>query len=248
MAEFIDYSIKHLDSVDSTNNYATQLVKLGDYAEGVVIMADEQTCGRGQINNTWESEKGKNLLLSIILKPHFLPIQQQFMLSKVICLAICETNSEHIVNISIKWPNDIYIGDKKVAGVLIENSIMGSQIDSTVAGIGLNVNQTCFRSNAPNPISLAALTQTKFDIEALLHRLLENINKWYSILRSNEYITINNAYSELMYRKNQEAFYADSTGEFAGTIIGVNAIGQLIIRKKDNTLKEYHFKEVTFLK
>ena len=131
-----------------------QLIKNTEVAEGTVVLAKEQTSGRGQVNNTWESSYGDNLLMSIVLYPEFLHAGNQFLLSKFVSLAIVDFLSYYLENVTIKWPNDIYVGNKKIAGVLIENSLRGAFISSSVVGIGLNVNQTEFSSSIPNPTSL----------------------------------------------------------------------------------------------
>jgi BirA family biotin operon repressor/biotin-[acetyl-CoA-carboxylase] ligase len=246
MAVIIGKNIITLGETDSTNNYATRLVKAGSCPEGQVIVADLQLQGRGQINNTWESENGKNLLLSIVLYPNFLPIQFQFQISKVVTLGIFETLIKYTDGVSVKWPNDIYIGPKKVAGVLIENSIMGSRIDTTIVGIGLNVNQLEFKSNALNPISLAQIVQYDIDKSVILKELIENIDRWYLLLCDGQLGIIDKTYLSVLYRLGKKANYTDKDGDFEGTIIDINPIGQLVVRKEDNVTREYHFKEIEF--
>lgn len=246
MADIIGSNFIKLSRVDSTNNYATEYLTHNDWKEGTVIIADEQFGGRGQINNSWESEAKRNILMSIILSPEFLPIQYQFLLSKVVVIGISEVLSLYADYVKVKWPNDIYVGDKKIAGILIENSIMGSRINSSVVGIGLNVNQKEFVSDAPNPVSLIQLLGKQVDCDCLLVMLLNAIDKWYNFLRNGELEKINVNYLKHLYRFGNVELYEDVLGEFYGTIVGVNEIGQLQIEKATGELISYHFKEVKF--
>jgi BirA family transcriptional regulator, biotin operon repressor / biotin---[acetyl-CoA-carboxylase] ligase len=247
MSEKIENLLIKLDCIDSTNNYATnQLFKQG-WEEGTVVVANEQLKGKGQQRNSWESEKGKNLLFSIVLYPRFIPVQNQFIISKVIALGVCEAVSLFVENVSIKWPNDIYVENKKIAGILIENAIMGSELSYSVAGVGLNVNQQKFLSDAPNPVSLSQLKEIEFDREAILSLVLQSINKWYSILKENNFSAIDTAYLNRFYRFGVSSKYEDVNGVFTGTIVGVDPIGQLMIEKGSGEIRSYYFKEVAFL-
>jgi BirA family transcriptional regulator, biotin operon repressor / biotin---[acetyl-CoA-carboxylase] ligase len=247
MSDKIGHNIIRLTEVDSTNNYAIKNMSVQNLDEGTIILAEKQLSGRGQINNFWESEKGKNLLLSILLKPSFLPVGHQFLISKIISLSVFETASLYCDNVTIKWPNDIYIGDNKAAGILIENGIMGYTISYSIAGIGLNINQDRFTSNVPNPVSLKMITGIDFNKEEILFLLLNNMNKWYDMLLNGEIKQIDSCYLKRLYRLNKVANFKDESGTFYGTIKGVNNIGQLVIEKENGVSKEYHFKEVSFL-
>ena len=213
MAEIIGKSTIKLESVDSTNNYTSKLLADNKLTEGTVVLAGYQNSGRGQINNTWESEPGKNLLMSVILYPEFLPVQQQFLLSKVVALGVRDMLAKFVDEVKIKWPNDIYIGDKKIAGILIENSIMGYTIGSSVAGIGININQEVFLSNAPNPVSLFQLKGNFFDLDELFGILCEKIELWYVRLCNAQLDLINNAYVDSLYRLGIEDSYRDIDGK-----------------------------------
>jgi BirA family biotin operon repressor/biotin-[acetyl-CoA-carboxylase] ligase len=243
---FLNPIIK-LDVVDSTNNYATARLVREGWDEGTVVVANEQLQGRGQINNSWESEKGKNLLFSIVLYPNFISIQNQFLISKIIALAVSDILFGLVENVSIKWPNDIYVGEKKIAGILIENAIMGSDICWVVAGVGLNINQAEFRSEAPNPISLSSLTGSAHDLDEILIVLLHNVDRWYKILKDNGIDEVDREYLCRLYRLNEVAKYSDSKGLFSGKIIGVNQYGHLLIQKSEGDICSYSFKEVAFL-
>jgi BirA family transcriptional regulator, biotin operon repressor / biotin---[acetyl-CoA-carboxylase] ligase len=244
----IDYnSIINLVTVDSTNNYATNRLVIERWSEGTVVLAEEQHKGKGQMKNRWESEKGKNILLSLVLYPSFVPVQHQFEISKVVALAVYEVVSRFVKGVRIKWPNDIYVEDRKISGILIENAIMGSEICWVVAGVGLNVNQTVFRSDAPNPVSLSMLTNKNYDRKELLDYFLQSVDNWYSLLKNGVYELIDNSYLEKLYHIKEDAHYRDAEGVFKGKIIGVNQSGRLLIEREGGIVSTYAFKEVEYL-
>ena len=231
---------------DSTNNYANQQIKQNVLPEGTVFLAYEQTSGRGQMDNVWESEPGANLLFSIVLYPDFLEMRRQFLLSKVVSLGIYQAMHEIVDDVKIKWPNDVYVGNQKLCGILIENSIMSGVIKNTIVGIGLNVNQTVFKSNAPNPVSLKMLTNTHYDCDEILDRVLTGINNYYGLLCAGEFDQIDCEFLSVLYRLNERHLFK-SNDLFWGEIVGVNAIGQLMIKKDNGEISEFYFKEVEFL-
>jgi len=239
--------IFHIQRTDSTNNYANQQIRLGSLPEGTVFLTYEQTSGRGQMQNIWESEPGKNLTFSIVLYPEFLEIRRQFMLSKVVALGIYSALSKYVDHLKIKWPNDIYVGNKKLGGILIENSVMSGLLKSTVVGIGLNVNQKVFLSDAPNPVSLQLLTNQQYDGEIILTEVLSEIKLYYELLRRGKKDEIDREYISALYRLYEMHNFRTEGENFIGEIIGVNEIGQLIIRKESGKILEFQFKEVEFL-
>lgn len=247
MAEIIGSKILKLVKVDSTNNYATANAVKNNWPDGSVVLAEEQFSGKGQRNNKWESAAGQNLLLSIVVYPDFLPVQHQFLLSKVIALGVADVVKLFVDNVRIKWPNDLYVGDKKVAGILIETSITGCQLGACVAGIGLNVNQMNFESDAPNPVSLAQLCGKKLNLNEVLNLLTEAVDGWYGVLCRTETESIDKHYLDNLYQFDEPATYRDDSGIFQGTITGLNEIGQLQIEDERGQLRTYHFKEVEFL-
>lgn len=247
MKHCIGNKVVRLTSIDSTNNYANLQIREKELPEGTVFLAYEQTAGRGQMKNFWESEPGMNLTFSIVLFPEFLEIRKQFMLSKIVTLGIYQALNKKIENLRIKWPNDIYVGNKKLGGILIENSIMYGAIKSAVIGIGLNVNQTVFKSNAPNPVSLKSLTNQHQDCDMVLADLLSGIDTYYSLLRDGKEKQINREFISVLYRLNEKHTYRSEGELFEGTIVGVNGIGQLQIRKDNGQIAEFHFKEVEFV-
>lgn len=236
-----------LKEVESTNNYANQLVLSKAAEHGTVVLAQHQKKGRGQQGNSWESEAGKNLLASFILFPQFLPAAKQFQLSKIISLALVDFLKTETNSVSIKWPNDIYIQNKKVAGILIENSVMGSYLSSSVVGVGLNLNQEKFVSDAPNPVSLKQVTEKDYDIETVAGRITEHLNKWYKTLENGSFGNIDSAYLNHLFRMNEWVVFAKDRTKFEARITGIGEYGQLILEDRNGNFSEYMFKEVEFV-
>ena len=247
MSDFINNNIIKLQTVDSTNNYATRLIISSVPEEWTIITAEEQLSGKGQKGNKWESEKGKNILFSIIVYPHFLKISDQFLLSKAVSLGIHDVISMFSESVSIKWPNDIYVDNSKISGILIENSISGLRINYSIIGIGLNVNQKIFLSEAPNPVSLCEILNKELNKEEIFEMIILSIYKWYLLLKEGRHFIINDAYSNVMYMKGVESSFKDKNCSFTGKIKGVDHLGQLVIEKEGIDCF-YGFKEVEFLK
>ncbi|MCF8296552.1 MAG: biotin--[acetyl-CoA-carboxylase] ligase [Saprospiraceae bacterium] len=242
-------NIIKLEKTDSTNNYARQLIESGNISEITVIAADEQLQGKGHSENRWESEKGKNLTFSAILSPHFLEIQKQFILTKVISLAIADFISEYVDKspVKIKWPNDIYVNDKKICGILIENVVKGDLFEYSVVGIGININQTEFKSNAPNPISLKLLNGTDYNLKELFYKILKHIENRYAQLMNPVLNTLDKEYLNSLYKFNELADYRFQNKEIKAKIIGVTKFGKLIVKTADEELIECDFKEIEYM-
>ena len=235
------------NELHSTNNFALELIKTQNPSAGTVVLALSQTKGRGQRTNTWESKSGKNLTISIIFKPEFLPIVDQFQISMVISLGVHDYLKHYLADVSIKWPNDIYVGTDKIAGILIEHSIMGSALSHSICGLGLNINQCNFVSDAPNPTSLAILTNKEFDLDQELEKLLESIEERYFQLVDGKSKMLEKDYLNVLYWMNELHHFSDENGEFEGEIVGITDFGQLRVKVKDEE-RVYNFKEVSFLK
>lgn len=232
----MDFRIIHIEETDSTNRW------LKAHGEGtMVVVADYQTAGKGCGTNSWESERGKNLTFSMLIHPTDIPASQQFRITEVVSVALCEVLEQYIGDVSIKWPNDIYMGDKKICGVLIENRLQGNVIVDSIIGIGLNVNQTEFVSDAPNPVSLRQLLGREIDREALLHDFLETLET----VSSSE--TTYSAYRNKLFRLGKQAVFSDETGRFEGTIQDVETDGRLLIKDLSGQARRYAFKEVQFV-
>lgn len=236
-----------LTEVESTNNYANQLVLSKAAEHGTVVLAQHQNKGKGQQGNSWESEAGKNLLASIVLFPNFLFAAKQFYLSKIASLAILDFLKTETDGIAIKWPNDIYFENKKVAGILIENAIKGQNLSSTIIGIGLNLNQEIFISNAPNPVSLKEITDKNYNIELVAKIISENIMNWYRKLESGDLDEIDSTYFNQLFRANEWAMYAKNGKQFEARIIGIGEFGQLILEQRNGEHSKFMFKEVEFV-
>jgi len=240
-------SIVHrIHETDSTNNYAANQLLTKRLPEGVVFIADSQIVGRGQASSSWESEPNKNLTFSILLYPEFLEISRQFELSKAISLGVADFLNEHTHGVSIKWPNDIYLENRKVAGILIENSIRINKISSSIIGIGLNINQQMFLSDAPNPVSLSQVTGRIYNLEESLSDLCRKINGRYGQLCNGEFNQIDPDYIQYLFRRETWSLYSDENGDFEGKILGVDSIGRLRIETKSGKINKYQFKEVSF--
>lgn len=233
-----------INQTASTNSLLADLVKKQSLPEGFVAYTDFQTSGKGQGGNTWESEKGKNLLFSMLLYPQMVPIEEQFIISQIVSVAIQKLLSEYFQHVKIKWPNDIYINNSKIAGILIENSLRGSKINYTIIGIGLNVNQTNFRSDAPNPVSMRQIKSKSFNREKILERIVQSILSVYSEMN---YESIRQSYFDNLFRKDGSHKYRSGNQMFNALIEEVKPNGELILCLENGTEKSFSFKEVEFV-
>ncbi len=246
-------TIEYVSTCGSTN---TLLASRADAPHATVIVAGEQTAGRGQRGNTWESEAGKNLTFSLLLRPKAIRASRQFELSMLVSLGIVEALADCGIEAWIKWPNDIYAGgDRKICGILIENSISGANIERSVAGIGLNVNQEVFRSDAPNPVSMKNITGREYALEPLLRSVCCKITGLLAAYESHpDAGELSERYRSRLWRGDGELYpFRDvSTGEeFHASLAGVGNDGVLSLLPAGGTgedaLRKYLFKEVEFL-
>lgn len=243
----IGKQVVSLLSTDSTNDYARQMLEGDHPREGLVIIAGEQKKGRGYGQNTWYSGRGKNLLFTVILYPEFLAANQQFLISKAVSLGIYDYLSEYISDVSIKWPNDIYVEDRKIAGMLIENDLVGSALKDSIVGIGLNVNQEYFPEEIPNPVSLLQMIEKKLPLKKELRKLCGYLDKRYGMLSRGHVDKINREYHSNLFRLNQMSWYQSQERSFRAKIVGVSDYGQLILENEAGKTLEYNFKEVEFM-
>ncbi|MBR1504462.1 MAG: biotin--[Prevotella sp.] len=235
----MDFKIIHIDETDSTNRW---LKEQGGGEQPLCVVAEYQTAGKGCGTNSWESERGKNLTFSVMLHPEEIPACGQFRISEAVSVALCTTLEAYIYNkVEIKWPNDIYVGDQKICGILIENRLQGSTIKDSIIGIGLNVNQQTFRSDAPNPVSMWQLLGHETDRAALLEAFLKALDE----AMASE--TIATDYRSRLYRRDGFYGYRDSHGEFRAKLLNVLDDGRLVLLDAQGTARMYAFKEVAFL-
>jgi BirA family biotin operon repressor/biotin-[acetyl-CoA-carboxylase] ligase len=243
---FRDKAMISLDSVDSTNNYAANLIKLSLPPEGTVITAQVQTAGKGQRLSFWESAEGENILCSFILYPRFLPASDQFALSQIIALAIRETTEDLTQQpCHVKWPNDIICNDKKLSGILIETSWTGSKISYSIVGIGLNINQSSFVCS--KAISVKQITGKFCDRDEALIHLIENVEKYYLRLKSGNLREISQEYHKHLYRIGIPAQFIFEEKEITATIIGVDHLGRLKLMTSANEHITCDLKEISMV-
>ncbi|MBQ7472687.1 MAG: biotin--[Prevotella sp.] len=234
-----------LSETDSTNRFLRDYTPAADEPLTVCV-ADYQTAGRGCGSNTWESERGKNLTFSVLTHPTGLAPTKQFLLSMAGALALKQVLDGLVNDITLKWPNDIYWRDCKLSGTLIETRLSGSTIRDCIFGIGLNVNQRQFLSDAPNPVSLYQILGHEVDQESLLQHIIEAFTNRMQMLADGCADDILNDYKNSLYRREGYHHYRDPKGEFEAAIIDVEPDGHLLLRDRQGELRRYAFKEVGF--
>ncbi len=246
-------NIYYLPSCRSTNDFAADLLTNQTPMEGTAVITSSQTSGRGQRGNGWESEPHQNLTFSLILYPSFILPIQQFELTMVVSVAIVKALATWISNeLTIKWPNDIYVGNQKIAGILIENQIQGQQMSASVVGIGLNVNQKVFQ--APLATSLCNIVGKTFELNTVFERVLLSIEEYYELWKVQGNRTIKSRYLNSLYRYQEwhsyrDLRFTDSSQDhpvFTGQILGIDHIGRLAIQTND-TISYFAMKEIEFV-
>lgn len=250
---FIGQNAIYVKSLASTNSYASELLRQISVSEGSLIYTFEQEKGRGQRGNSWESEPNKNVTLSLVLHPRFLQPADQFLLTKITSLAVADLMAEmlhsatHPHRIHIKWPNDIYVNDKKIAGILIENYLRENAIQTSIVGLGINVNQTVFQS-APNAISVCSLIHKTMDLQQCIERFCDYFEARYLQLKANKRQKLNDDYLHYLYRLNEWNTYTTASKQtFEGNIKGVSNIGKLQVEVISGEVKEFDLKEIGFV-
>ena len=239
------------ESIGSTNTYLRELGGGDSGFDYEVAVATFQTAGRGQKGNTWESEAGKNLLFSILAHPAGIKVQEQFYISEAIALAVSDSviafiGPEYADGVSVKWSNDVYWKDFKMAGILIENTLQGSTILDTVVGVGLDVNQEVFVSDAPNPISLKNITGKDYDLEALLSDIIDRFIGYMEV-PSDKRPEIDSLYRSRLYRREGHHKFRDENGIFEARIEGIRPDGCLMLVTRSGEHRVYEFKQVQFI-
>lgn len=244
--ERTEWHIVELPEAASTNTYLDKWDSETPQQQGCVVITHRQWAGRGQRGNSWEAEPGKNLTFSYLLRPDGVAPQEQFVLSQAVALAIVDVLSQYADGFSVKWPNDIYYRDSKIAGILIEHNLAGMSISRTIVGIGLNINQQAFISDAPNPISLSQITGETYNLEIILSQILDATTQRYNMcVDSRKHLQ--DDYAATLYRREGYYTYRDAQGEFSAAIDAVMPDGHLLLRDSAGCVRRYAFKEVAFV-
>ncbi len=243
---FVGKNLVFLPSCHSTNDIASEIIQNNEFIDGTVILTDHQTAGKGQRGNVWESAPGENLLMSIILKTSFVKIERQFDLSIAVAVSVFEALKVcGVSNLSIKWPNDIYINQKKIGGVLTENSILGQKMGNSIIGIGINIHQTKFENPRASSLVLEA-PKMAFERETIIEKICEFLEYNLSLLKEGKTDLLEKKYSENLFALNEQRMFKTSEGIVEGKIIGVTENGLLKIISQ-NKEKYYNIKEIEYL-
>lgn len=235
-----------LDVIGSTNDYAIELLSKENVSDGTIIWAAEQTKGKGEEDNKWESEAGKNLTITIIFRPSFLLPANQFYLLQIVALGVYDYLNIYIDDVFIKWPNDLYVGGNKIAGILIENSIIGEKLDYSIAGIGININQTKFPSSLENPTSLKISTNIHYKLEESLDLLNQHIGKNYQFLQEDKFEEISRRYQSVLYKLGKLSTFHFQGDIIHGKIKGVADTGELLLELESGEIRSFGFKELVY--
>lgn len=239
--------VRNYEEIDSTNVKMHRLLQTEDLAEGTIIRTDYQLAGKGHADNSWQSERGQNLLFSMLLKPDFLAPGDAFQLSRIASLALYDVIDNQCIAVRIKWPNDMVVRDHKMAGILVENIIVGNTISQSILGIGINVNQTVFDPSIPDPTSLKAEKGCHLDMMDLLADFHRSLERWYHLLISGRMETILESYRQKLYLLGLPAYYRSAAGEFRATIRDVRPSGELVLESGEGDILTFGFKEVEFM-
>lgn len=236
--------IYHLDTTTSTNDDARD----ARYRHGDIVWAEHQTAGRGQRGHKWLSPEGENLTFTMVVEPRFLPVAEQFLLCEAMSVALTDTFAAYDIETRIKWTNDIYAGDRKLEGVLIEHNYAGTTLSRSLLGIGINVNQTQFDPSLPNPVSMAQLTGRRYDRREVLETFERCMLRRYEQLEIGDREALQHDYRSRMYALGEMRPFRYPDGSMIrGAIEGVRPSGELILRHEDGSHHEYLFKEIEFV-
>jgi len=238
-------NIIKISNIDSTNNYAAKLVANKEFIEETLIYTDYQKQGKGLGKNKWYSEKNKNILASLIVFPE-IKVEQHFQLNMIISISICEYLQIKGVSAKIKWPNDIYVKDDKIAGILVENRFYGDKINNSVIGVGLNLNQTDFPSEVLNPVSLKTINNQDYNIENEIKELFLLISKGIKSLQKFKSTGIKSSYLDKLYRYDEWSYFKKENFTFEAKIIDVKNDGYIVLVDKNGNKRDYYFKEVEY--
>jgi len=259
------HEIRYIEQIDSTNSEIERLISAGEsLPDGFVLYTDNQTNGRGQRGNSWTTGKGENLAMSVLVKNTMLPASRQFVLNQWVALSVVAALQKYAEGIKIKWPNDIYYDNKKMCGILIENTLSiknnQTEIGYSIVGIGVNVNQKVFASNLPNPASLFQIIGKEANIRDLMFDIVDRMDFFKTLVTKQALEQLEMLYYENLYRKDEWHLYqprevslvptqirTTPTNAFEGCLRGVDLTGQLLLEHRNGQIKHYHFKEIEFV-
>lgn len=242
---FLGKEVLFLPECHSSNDKALELIRCGKANEGTIVICNHQTQGKGQRGNTWEALPGQNLTFSLVLKPNFLDVSEQFFLNMVISNSIRRMLQDYLPDLKVKWPNDLVVPDRgKIGGVLIENIVNSSAWEFAVVGIGLNINQRDFQNK--NASSLSLITGGHFDLEELLKLLVLHLEQGYISLKKGKMEEVRKEYLSHLFLKDKWETFTENENEFEGKIVGVSQDGKLQILLKDGSERFFGLKEITF--
>lgn len=243
---FMGKNLVFVPECHSTNDLALKLCQQSSIPEGTLVITLNQTKGRGQRGNTWEAEPGKNITLSLVLKPTFLAVKDQFYLNIISSLAVLDyLTTRTSQTVKVKWPNDVMAGNRKICGILIENQVRGSSFTSVVVGIGLNINQQHFSVDTATSLSL--ITGQPYDLQTELEALLQALEARYLQLRQQKLALLKEAYTDAMYWLRESRTFSSSQETFDGRLTGIDDSGKLIVNSGD-TVRSFAIKEVSFVR
>lgn len=243
---FLGKDVHFLPECHSTNDTALQLIRNRKAKEGTIVICENQSQGRGQRGSSWISQPGKNLTFSLVLRPEFMDISEQFYLNMTVSNSVRKLLQDYIPNLQVKWPNDLVVpGFGKIGGVLIENTFSGEGWENAVVGIGLNVNQLLF--NSENATSLYSLTGNQINLEELFRLLITQLEQGYIQLKKGKWKEIKADYLHHLFLKDRLAKFSSDGKEFSGIITGINQEGKLEISLQNGDQAVFGLKEVRFL-
>lgn len=246
----LNATLHFIETTDSTNRYLADMAagkiahtpKIQDFT---IVYTRKQTAGRGMGTNQWHSDEGQNILASFYFEPD-IDASQQFFFNRFFALAVRDMITKY-VPARIKWPNDIIVNHHKIAGILIEHSVVGNRLAHSIAGVGININQTAFRTDIPHPTSLKLMTGKNYDVESLLKELVVSCQKYYKTLKENKFHLLEEEYLQHLYRLGEPAAYRYQNECIIAIITGIDAYGRLMLRKENGTLLTCGYKEIVFL-
>jgi BirA family transcriptional regulator, biotin operon repressor / biotin---[acetyl-CoA-carboxylase] ligase len=242
---FLGKDVLFLPECHSTNDKALELIRRGQASEGSIVICAHQTQGKGQRGNSWETQPGENLTFSLVLKPGFFDVSEQFYLNMMVSNSIRKFLQEYLPEIKVKWPNDLIVPDHgKIGGVLIENIVSSSGWEFAVVGIGININQRSFQTNKATSLSL--VTGGKFDLQELFRLLIAHLEQGYIFLKKRRTEEVRNDYLNHLFLLDQWAVFEEKVGSFEGKISGLSRFGKLQMTLRDGSERLFDLKEITF--